>query len=194
MSTAGALQAIDASLEYLSRIVAAQKDSASPDFDRLLSAYVETRRDLAKNFRELANSVLVKAGDRINNTRQEIETRMQRQFGGIAPDRLLHVRGYASVHALLLEYLVSHRGQPVPASRLRLLVGDQVHTERRLRELRDLGFGLTWKRVAGEDQYILDAVDPDLDHAARSQLALNIRADKQLNRDARTSLLQLTRT
>ena len=65
--------------------VAAQKDAASPDFDRLRSAYVETRRDLAKNFRELANSVLVKAGDRINNTRQEIETRMQRKFGGIAP-------------------------------------------------------------------------------------------------------------
>src|SRR5205085_10090308 len=99
-----------------------------------------------------------------------------------------------TVHALLLEYLISHAGQPVAASRLRLLVGDQVHTERRLRELRDLGFGLTWRRVAGESQYLLAATAPDLDHAARSQLALNIRADKQLNRGARTSLLELTQT
>jgi hypothetical protein len=193
VSTAGALQAIDESLGYLSRIVSAQKNSPRPDFDRLLIAYVETRRQLAKSFGELASSVLVKATGRINDTRQEIEARMRSQFAGLTPERLLQVHGYATVHALLLEYLISHIGQPVPTSRLRLLVGDQVHTERRLRELRDLGFGLTWKRVAGEDQYVLVNPKPDLDHAARSQLALNIRADKQLSRDARTTLLELTR-
>src|SRR5438552_9578447 len=101
MSTAGALQAIDASLEYLSRIVAAQSNSPRPDFDRLLSAYVETRRELAKSFRELARSILVKAGDRMDVTRTEIEARMRSQFSGVVPDRLLHVRGYATVHALL---------------------------------------------------------------------------------------------
>jgi len=194
VSTIGALQAIDASIDYLAGIVAAQKNSSRPDFDRLLSAYVETRRELAKGFRELASSIFVKAGDRIDATRTEIELRMKSQFSGIVPDRLLHVRGYAAVHALLLEYLVSHSGEPVAASRLRVLVGDQVHTERRLRELRDLGFALTWKRVAGEDQYVLAAIDPDLNHAARSQLALNIRADKQLGGDARKSLLQITQT
>jgi hypothetical protein len=194
VSTAGALQAIDASLDYLSKIVSAQKNSSRPDFDRLLIAYVETRRELAKNFRELARSVLLRASERMNETRAEIATHMRSQFAGVVPDRLLQVRGYATVHALLLEYLASHRGKPVAASRLRVLVGDQVHTERRVRELRDLGFAVTWKRVAGEDQYVLDSTDPDLDQAARSQLALNIRADKQLSKDARASFLELTRT
>jgi len=193
MSTAGALQAIDASLDYLSRIVSAQKNSSHLDFDRLLIAYLETRRQLAKSFRELASLVLVKASERINEARADIEGHMRSEFGGIVPDRLLEVRGYATVHALLLEYLASHRGEPVAASRLRVLVGDQVHTERRVRELRDLGFPVTWKRVAGEDQYVLETADPDLDQAARSQLALNIRADKHLSKDARGSFLELTR-
>jgi len=193
VSTAGALQAIDASLDYLSRIVSAQKNSSRPDFDRLLIAYLETRRELAKSFRELAGSVLVMANDRLNEARADVAAHMRTQFGGVVPERLMQVRGYATVHALLLEYLASHRGEPVAASRLRVLVGDQIHTERRVRELRDLGFAVTWKRVAGEDQYVLGATDPDLDRAARSQLALNVRADKQLSKDARASFLELTR-
>jgi hypothetical protein len=192
MSASAALLRIDEALDYLAEVVAAQKTAPEPDFDRLLVAYGEARRELAKSFRELASSLLVRASERLDQACADIQRRMRKSFSDLVPERLLEVRGYASVHAVLLEYLAGHVAQPVPASRLRVLVGDQVHTERRVRELRDLGFAITWKKVAGEDQYVLQSDRPNLDVGARSQLALRIRADKRLSRAQRASLLELT--
>jgi hypothetical protein len=192
VSARGALRRISESLDYLSQIVAAQSGAAQPDFDRVLSAYIESRRELAESFRDLAGAMLMHASDRIERVRAEIKATMQREFGGLVPERLVEVRAYASVHALLLEYLAAHVGEPVSASRLRILAGDQVHTERRVRELRDLGFAIAWKRGAGEIQYVLESDQPDLADAARSQLALGLRADKELGREARASLLEYT--
>lgn len=193
MSGAGSLQAIDDALQYFARIVAAQKNSTKPDFDRLLSAYIETRAELAKGFRDLASSVLIGASRRMSEAREEIQSQLERDFGSVVPKRLLQVRGYATVHSILLEYLALHAGEPVSASRLRMLVGDQIHTERRLRELRDLGFELDWKHVAGDDQYVLRSIQPNRRRAARAQLALNVRGDKQLSKSARASILELTK-
>jgi hypothetical protein len=192
VSARGALQRIGENLDYLSQIVVAQQRAPQPDFDRLLIAYLETRRSLAKSFRDLASSVLVQATERIESARVEVQARMRKDFGGLVPERLLKVRSYGTVHAVLLEYLATHPGEPAAASRLRVLAGDQVHTERRVRELRDLGFPITWKRVAGEDQYLLENEHPDVGRAARSQLALGLRADKALGREVRASLLELT--
>jgi hypothetical protein len=192
VSTSGALQRIGDSLEYLSQIVAAQSRTPQPDFDRLLMAYVEARRNLAKNFRELANSVLVQATERLEGVRTDVKAKMRADFGGLVPERFLEVQSYGKLHAVLLEYLSAHQGEPVAASRLRVLAGDQVHTERRVRELRDLGLAITWKRGPGEVQYVLESDRPDLGRAARSQLALGLRADRKLKREDRASLMELT--
>ncbi len=194
MSAGAALQHIGETLEYLSQVVEAQSNTPHPDFDRLLMAYVEARGQLAKNFRELSSSVLVKATERLEGVRSDVRAKMHDDFGGLVPERLLEVQSYGKLHAVLLEYLSAHQGEPVAASRLRVLAGDQVHTERRVRELRDLGLEITWKRGPGEVQYVLESDLPDLSRAARSQLALGLRADRTLKREVRASLMDLTAT
>jgi hypothetical protein len=77
----------------------------------------------------------------------------------------------------------------VPVSRLRAIVGDQVHTERRVRELRDLGFHVTWRKVGDEDHYSLPSLEQDLDAAARFQLEHRIKNDAAINATQKMLLL-----
>ena len=83
-------------------------------------------------------------------------------IGGRVPGKYLAVRGYKSVQPILLQYLAQHVGNPVRSSKLRVLTADQTHTERRVRDLRDLGFEVDWKKVADDDQYILKSTEADL--------------------------------
>ena len=102
-------------------------------------------------------------------------------FGDRGVDQYLRVAPYSGVHPALLEYLAARPSTDVPALELRLLTGDQVHTERRLRELRDLGFELTWRKVGEEFTYRLERLEPDLDAAARFQLEHRIKEDRSIN-------------
>jgi len=80
----------------------------------------------------------------------------------------------------LLEYLSQHVGEPVRSSKLRVLTGDQTHTERP-------GFAICVisvfacrmeKKTAGEDQYELGQLEPDLDKAARLHVRRNLVKDE----------------
>jgi hypothetical protein len=60
-----------------------------------------------------------------------------------------------------------------------------------VRELRELGFDVTWKRVSGEDQYVLVSLDPDFDSAAKVQLGLNLRTDRSISAAQKKTWLPL---
>lgn len=181
-------------LEYLVALARHQLEAGEVDFETLAAGYIDIRRALAKEFRQLAEQTLAGQARELDVTRARVEHRMQERWGGRLPDKFLVVRGYGGVHPILLEYLIRHVGVPVPASRLRLLTGDQVHTERRLRELRDLGYDLTWTRVFDEDDYVLHNGAPDLDAASKFQATRNIRGDRSLNANQRDALLAMVAT
>jgi hypothetical protein len=176
-------------LDYLSELARSQADTGAIDFERLAAGYAELRRTLAKEFRTLAQQELLSGESALEVTRQRIEYRMQQLYGGRIPDKYLSVRGYTGVHPILLEYLLKHAGTPVAASRLRLLTGDQVHTERRLRELRDLGYELSWRRMFEEDHYVLASSEPAIDVVARSRVEHNIREDRSVSTEVKAELL-----
>jgi hypothetical protein len=185
------LRRIDATAAYLHSIASAQLKTDTPDLDRLLDAYLEARQSLAREFRELASSTMSEAGEELLAVKRQIQERMIHRYASIVPSRLLVVHGYTGVHGVLLNYLSRRVRDPVPASRLRLLIGDQIHTERRVRELRELGFDVTWKRVSGEDQYVLVSLDPDFDSAAKVQLGLNLRTDRSISAAQKKTWLPL---
>jgi hypothetical protein len=158
------------------------------DLDRVIDGYLETRRLLAKTFRDLAHAHLGPLNPVLDGVRAKVERRMAELYGGRVPPEYLTVRKYGATHQLLAAYLFRQPGRPVPASRLRLLTGDQVHTERRVRELRDLGLSIEAARVAGENQYILANQEPDADRGAAIQLSQNIKSS-DLDSAARSRLL-----
>jgi hypothetical protein len=178
------------SLEHFTKLVGSQVDSSDPEFERLLDGYLENRRSLAREFSAVAQGFLLRGETFLEATQKRIEQRMRALFGGRIPDSYLVLRGYKGVHPILLEYLAQHVGEPVRSSKLRVLTGDQIHTERRVRDLRGLGFHVEWKKVADEDQYVLNSLEPDLDGAARLEVQRNISADKKLSSQQRATLLR----
>ena len=73
---------------------------------------------------------------------------------------------------MILEYFSRHVGAYVKGKRLRFLTGDQVRTERRLRELRELGFIIIAERVSGVECHKLQFLSQNFDQAVRSQVLL----------------------
>jgi hypothetical protein len=176
-------------LQLFTELVSSQIDRPEAEFERLLDGYLEARRSLAKQFSLVAQRYLLRDGTLLETARKRIEERMIELLRGRIPDKYLVVHGYTSVQPILLQYLAQHVGEPVRSSKLRILTGDQIHTERRVRDLRDLGFEVEWKNVADEDQYVLKSVEPDLDAAAILQVRKNIREDKKLVKQERDRLL-----
>jgi hypothetical protein len=158
MTVAAELRKSRESLELFAELVRSQIDRSEVEFERLLDGYLEARRSLARQFGLVAQSYLLRDGTLLEATRKQIEERMTELLGSHVPEKYIVVRGYRSILPVLLQYLAQHVGTPVRSSKLRVLTGDQVHTERRVRDLRDLGFDVVWKRVAGEDQYVSNQI------------------------------------
>jgi len=160
-----------------------------PEFERLIDGYLETRRTLATAFMLLARSQLTLGTSLLEEAAQEVHQRMLEQFLHVVPDRYLKVRSYSDVHKLILGYLHIHMGRLVPASRLRVLTADQVETERRLRELREFGFRIDSRKTGGENQYLLEDGELNLDQAVRFQITNAVNGDRGLGAAAKVLIL-----
>ena len=178
-------------LEHFSALVRSQVDRSDVDFERLLDGYLEARRSLARQFCLVAQRYLLRGNSLLEMTRKRIQQRMAELYDDRIPGKYKVVHGYTSVHPILLQYLSQHLGNPVRSSKLRILTADQIHTERRVRDLRELGFDVEWKKVSDEDQYVLASIEPDLDKAAAVQVRKNIRKDKKFDKTEKERLLRL---
>ena len=107
---------------------------------------------------------------------ERVEREMKVRFADDLPSEAIRVRGYRGIRLILFEYLGMHVGDPVSVPRLRALTGDQIHTERRLRELRDLGVRLEATRVSEENNYVLVSEEPDFDYAEKSLIGGMVKA------------------
>jgi hypothetical protein len=158
------------------------------DDRRLVSGYLEAKRVLAAAFEAFA---VERYSDStvLETAKATIEREMTRLYPAL-PAKYLKVRGYGEAHARLLAYLSQRVGTDVSAGELRMLTGDAVHTERRARELRDLGYALDARHVADADVYVLQSTEPDLALACADLVAKNIKGDKSLSKDEAASLLR----
>lgn len=160
------------------------------DNRRLIGAYLEAKQALADAFeafsveKYLDPAILVRA-------KESIETTMRSSYAGL-PTKYLKVHGFGKSHARLLAYLCLSAGLEVGGAELRMLTGDAVHTERRARELRDLGFTLEARHTGGADMYVLRDIEPDASAGAAIQVAKNIREDRSTSSEEKERLFQLT--
>jgi hypothetical protein len=161
------------------------------EFERLVDGYLETKQTLAQALRTISQEELGDTSATLEDVKQRVVAHMKSALGNVVPEQYLHATGYGTIHGVLLTYLVRHLGDPVPASRLRVLTGDQVHTERRVRELRDLGLNVSVSRAGGENQYVLASLDPDLAFAASTLAGHNIKADATLSSARKAELLAI---
>lgn len=159
---------------------------------RLIAGYLEAKRALARAFEQLS---VEKYNDvsHLESAKKMIEHAMKSNFTQV-PGKYLRVSGFSRVHAMLLAYLVPRVGAAVYADELRMLTGDAVHTERRARDLRDLGFVLVASDHPGGQVYtLLDSV-PAVQTAASTLIQRNIRQDRTLDEKTRAHLISMVAT
>jgi hypothetical protein len=87
--------------------------------------------------------------------------------------------------------LLQALGKPVDSDRLRVVTGDKTHSERRARELRELGFNVKTSEKDGSQFYTL--VDLEIDYTKVPELIAKVihksKALGQAERDKLTAKL-----
>jgi len=120
------------------------ESNTDPPRQELVDRYIQARQQLQAQFRStLAAEVDQDHRQILPNTVARVGQRMRELFGGRVPGKYRVCSAYSGVQPVMFGYLVRRRGDCVPGTHLRVLTGDQVHTERCVRELRDVGFRRT---------------------------------------------------
>ncbi len=164
-------------LDALNDLLEVMEDSEASE-RRLILSYVEAKVELAVAFQTLVQD-RYQTSPELDTLKAQIGQAMQTKHKNLPP-KYLSVKGFGRVHQMLLGYLWQRRGSPVPVAELRILTHDAVHTERRIRELRDLGLDVSAVRHSGANVYTLAETPPDLDRAVALLVGRNIKDDKQL--------------
>ncbi|MFJ6769523.1 hypothetical protein ACIQOV_00840 [Kitasatospora sp. NPDC091257] len=138
-----------------------KKDDAQADAQNLLDAYLYAKRLLAESMQALVRTGLPAECDTFRDLRAQLAARMTEEYGDRIPERYLTVPYGSRTHEQLFSMLLRRYRQPVSAALLRVVTRDSVHTERRTRELRELGLDIVPSREGGSDVYTLRSLELD---------------------------------
>lgn len=168
----------------LLRDVLADSNASAP---RLVAAYLDAKVVLASAY-EVYAVERYDSSDLLATTCGLVLEHMRNRFSHLPP-RYIRLKSYGRSHRLILACLAERVGEAVPSSELRVLTGDAVHTERRARDLRDLGFDLRPTTMGGGSGYLLTSARSDASLGAKAQLRWQISQDKGISPTDRANLL-----
>lgn len=174
-------------LESLDTFRSVLADDSSDD-RRLINGYLEAKRSFAKAF-ETFGAEKFDNPSILESALDHVQCAMKRTYPDLPP-KYLRVRGFGRVHSVLLSYLLKRVGSEVLADELRMLTADAVHTERRARDLRDLGYSLTSMERSGRQVYVLNDSVPNVAKGSAVLITRNIRDDKSLSSSEKEELLR----
>ncbi|MER6380705.1 hypothetical protein ABT274_12070 [Streptomyces sp. NPDC001127] len=157
----------------------------------LVDAYLFAKRTLAEAMQELLRSQLpASTADTFSELRDQLGRLISQRYADAIPEKYLKVPYGSRTHEELFSVLLQRRGEPVEASVLRIITADSVHTERRMRELRELGLDIQAAKAQGVDVYTLRSLE--LDPGMIPSIVRNlIRQDKRLSKPAQDELISL---
>ncbi|MGW3525449.1 hypothetical protein [Streptomyces olivaceus] len=138
-------------VEQLAAALGGAGESAEAVFD----AYLFAKKDLARSMQDLLRATLPPSRPAFVELRSRVSESLQARFGDRIPERFLAVP-YDSVACQdLFGLLRENLGKPVDAAVLRAINADDIHTERRIRELRELGLRIDSVKHDGVGCYLL---------------------------------------
>ncbi|GAB3958706.1 hypothetical protein GCM10029978_004180 [Actinoallomurus acanthiterrae] len=155
----------------------------------LLDSYLYAKRLLAESMQAFIRIDIDERNAAFHDLREQLRDEIHDRYVDRVPDRYLRVPYGSRVHEELFTLLLQRRGAPVQAALLRIATGDSVHTERRIRELRELGLDIRSSKENGYDLYTLG--DLDIDTSFIPNIVGNsIKKDKSLPKAEMQSLLR----
>ena len=123
--------------------------------EALIDRYLDFKAMSAKALRVITDEQLARDEWALDGVLERLESELRSRLAGDGSARVVVIKRYGHTHRKLYEYLWLHQRAPVSAMRLRTLTGDQVHTERRVRELRDIGLRIVAVKRSGQNVYEL---------------------------------------
>ncbi|MEV5576628.1 hypothetical protein AB0L06_41925 [Spirillospora sp. NPDC052269] len=163
-----------------------ESDSFSQD---IFDVYLYAKHVLADAMKARIKIDLDRPCDTFHNLRRQLRGTMEDQYGDRVPAPYLSVPYGSPLYEKLFLILLQRQGSEVPADLLRLVTQDSVHTERRVRELRELGLDIRTRKVAGANTYRLDSLDLDISFIPR--IIVNTARDKQYRFMAEAELKEI---
>lgn len=143
----------------------------------VLDAYLFAKKALAQSMQSLLRSQLPVSCPEFHALRERIRDEMVSRFSGKVPGQFLKVPYGSKANEELFAVLHQDLGSPVDNARLRTVNGDDTHTERRIRELRELGLDIAATPLNGTQHYTLRSLDFDSAHV-RELVAKSVRKSK----------------
>lgn len=128
----------------------------------VLDLYVYSKRIVAEVMEARLEMELSEPCPEFHQLRQDLAGAISDRFGDLVPRSYLTVPYGSRVHEKLFQILLQRFDEEVPAGLLRIPTRDSVHSERRLRELRELGLDIAPSSSSGVDTYRLRSLDLDL--------------------------------
>lgn len=172
--------------------VQALRDQLGGDFEdpqELFNGYIFMRRILADFMQALIQSqTTVEEIGKFKELHNSVRDMVSEEYASVIPDKYLRIPYGSRIHAELFAMLFRRQGEPVEADLLRIITADSVHTERRTRELRELGFDISASKSGPVNTYTLDslAIDPS---KLAAIVANQIRMDKTISVEEKGNLL-----
>ncbi|OKH91201.1 hypothetical protein [Streptomyces uncialis] len=156
----------------------------------LFESYAYTKEVTARAVQARMEMYLPDSDAAFHHVRGVILRELTARYGHAIPESILRVPYGSSVHERIFALLHEQLARPVPAAIIRIVTADNVHTERRIRELRELGLDVH-PTGSGNEQggYELRSLEVDL--GKLPSIARNIiRSKKSLPADRRAQMLR----
>ncbi len=165
-------EAIHAVKDFLELLEA---DGSAQD---LFDAHLRARTVAAEAMQARMRTHLPERCDTFHQLRDKLHEELTKRYGDTIPPKYLRVPYGSRTHEELFSVLFDHFEQPVPAALLRIVTADSVHTERRTRELRELGLDIDASKANGTDVYTLCSLEID-DTRFASMVKNTVEKDKK---------------
>ncbi|MGW1712714.1 hypothetical protein [Streptomyces sp. NPDC002156] len=163
--------------------------SSHSDPQSLFEAYTYAKDITARAMQARMLMHLPPENPQFRSLHSKIEQQMRSRYQKTVPERLLRAPYGGKTHERLFSLLQENLSRPVPAAMLRIVTGDHVHTERRTRELRELGFDVDWHEVEGINVYELRSLDLDFDMIP-AVVRNKVRQTKSLSKNEKLRVLK----
>ncbi|MFI2606523.1 hypothetical protein [Kitasatospora sp. NPDC018619] len=164
-----------------------QLEQDEDDPQNILDVYLYAKRLLAESMQALVRTTLPPECEAFRDLRAQLAGRMEEEYGGRIGKRYLTVPYGSRTHEELFSMLLQRQGKPVEAALLRVVTKDSVHTERRTRELRELGLDIVTGHEGGIDVYTLKSLA--LDTSLIPTIIKNNLRDKKASKAEREAAL-----
>ncbi|MBD3009162.1 hypothetical protein [Streptomyces sp. 5-10] len=156
----------------------------------LFDSYLYAKPVMAEAMQARMRMNLPDKCDTFHRMRERLADEITRRYGQRIPEKYLRVPYFSRTHEELFSVLHQRLGESVPAPLLRVVTADSVHTERRTRELRELGFDIDATKENGGDVYTLRSLEMDLEMIP-SIVKNNVQRDKKLPKSESNRLLSV---